>query len=228
MINSELLFISVTSDSQSTRFIFQIKPDAYDANNVISEARLSLFVKQCSTESNITITFIKDGSNIISTMLVPADYNGWIDFDISKAFQKWTARKSFGRIFRNISFIQNSCHQNRELAIEQLYFPYVTIGIMKRKTPPRQRRKSWTCNIDSSCCSRPIFLTFEELSWNWVLSPKGFWTNKCMGNCKKTTPHNNCCVPKELSSITLFYHDADYNLYRKKVENIIVKDCGCI
>ena len=214
-------------NNPSAKINFITKSATIEAESFITSAKLSLFKKPTITELDILTVFIKENNCIISSISVSKEYAGWLDFDITTAFQKWA--KMSNNSLKTLSLLCDNCKNDHlEISGEKQHAPYLLINVVKKKPSPRQRRKTWTCNEDASCCSRPVFVSFEDLSWKWVLSPQGFWTNKCMGNCKNAKPgKNSCCVPITLGSITMFYHDADYILYGKKIENIITKDCGC-
>ncbi|XP_065651510.1 growth/differentiation factor 8 [Hydra vulgaris] len=199
-----------------------IEPDS-----IITLAKMSVFITPTIGDSDFFSILIKENNNLVSSVSISKEYVGWIDMDITVAFQKWI--KYPKNVLKSLSLFCSNCNnQHINISSEKQHTPYFLAHVIKRKLP-RQRRKLWTCNEDASCCSRPFYVSFQDLKWNWVLSPKGFWTNKCMGKCKDGNLNNSgCCAPKTFGSITMFYHNGDYILYGKKIENIVTKDCGCL
>ncbi|XP_065647190.1 inhibin beta B chain-like isoform X2 [Hydra vulgaris] len=228
--NKEKTKIVVTAEkvlNSPTEIIITTSFNTIEAQSTISTAKLFFYKKPTISESDVLIVYVKLNGSVVSTISVSNKYTGWLDADVSAALQTWV-KYSNGKT-NSFSLICDNCNGNYfEVSSENLHIPYLVINILKVKQLPRQQRKRWSCNQDANCCSRPVYVSFEDLSWNWVLSPKGFWTNKCMGNCKDNKQGiNNCCIPIEHESITMFYYDNDYIFYAKKVNNIVTKECGC-
>ncbi|XP_065653646.1 inhibin beta B chain-like [Hydra vulgaris] len=202
------------------------KYNTIEADSVITSAIFSIYIKSFTIETDFIIIILKENNNIISSRPILKNSFGWIDFDVTLAFQKWT--RSSNSSLRSLFLSCNTCGNRLQISTEKQHTPYLHVSFFTKKGLPRERRKTWTCNESVSCCSRPVYISFEDINWRWVLSPKGFWTNKCMGKCDKENPDKStCCAPLTLGSITMYYHNGDYLVYGKKLENIVIKDCGC-
>nr|XP_042906095.1 inhibin beta chain [Parasteatoda tepidariorum] len=117
----------------------------------------------------------------------------------------------------------------------------------------RSRRHSRTCGeTPSNCCKKNLYVSFKDLGWgDWIIAPKGYYANFCMGNCigrRTYSSHHNfhshiieeyrnrnpyasiqpCCAPTKLSSMSLIYFDADMNIIKTDLPKMIVDECGCI
>lgn len=101
------------------------------------------------------------------------------------------------------------------------------------------------------CSRQPLFFDFQAVGWmDWILAPPGFQAYFCNGECKYPMPeHLNytnhatiqalvnsvnptvvptpCCVPTELSPITLLYYDVNGKVVLTNYHDMVVEGCGC-
>ncbi|KPM06703.1 Transforming growth factor beta like domain containing protein [Sarcoptes scabiei] len=117
----------------------------------------------------------------------------------------------------------------------------------------RSRRHAYDCEDGfRQCCRQSLYVNFEELGWNdWILYPRGYHANYCMGECVRShqTPdmmayfHSHvleeyriknpyasivpCCAPTRLSSISLIYFDENRNIIKADLPKMVVNECGC-
>jgi len=116
----------------------------------------------------------------------------------------------------------------------------------------RGRKKSKKKKGDRAQCKKhSLYVDFEEVGWNdWIVAPPGFKSHFCHGECLfpladhlNATNHaivqtmvnsvnpsavpRACCVPTELSPISMLYLDEYEKVVLKNYENMVVEGCGC-
>ncbi|CAH8864537.1 unnamed protein product [Trichobilharzia szidati] len=104
------------------------------------------------------------------------------------------------------------------------------------------------------CCTQPLSVKFADIGWdNWIIQPKAFQLNYCLGSCKITSAKGlhydvmdmilrknlsqfgniqpdeiqSCCHPTDLASMVVLYLDSNRELQLHRLHNIIVLGCGC-
>ncbi|XP_036604037.1 bone morphogenetic protein 4 isoform X1 [Trichosurus vulpecula] len=110
--------------------------------------------------------------------------------------------------------------------------------------PQRPRKKS------KNCRRHPLYVDFSDVGWNdWIVAPPGYHAFYCQGDCPfPLTDHLNstnhaivqtlvnsvnssipkaCCVPTELSAISMLYLDEYDKVVLKNYQEMVVEGCGC-
>lgn len=110
----------------------------------------------------------------------------------------------------------------------------------------RQRKK----HPRASCRRHPLYVDFSDVGWNeWIVAPPGYHAFYCHGECPfplaehlNSTNHaivqtlvnsvngqipRACCVPTELSPISLLYLDEYEKVILKNYQDMVVEGCGC-
>lgn len=107
-------------------------------------------------------------------------------------------------------------------------------------------------NDDETCQRRELVVDLAAIGWSeWIISPNSFHAHYCAGLCtfpmkKAVHPSNHatiqslvhalglyanvprpCCVPQDLSPLTLLYFDQDGNVVLKSYPSMIVESCAC-
>lgn len=101
------------------------------------------------------------------------------------------------------------------------------------------------------CQRRPLYVDFAEVGWSdWIVAPHGYEAYYCQGDCPFPLPdHLNgtnhaivqtlvnsvnpaavpkaCCVPTQLSPISMLYMDEQNNVVLKNYQDMMVTGCGC-
>ncbi|XP_035214218.1 inhibin beta chain-like [Stegodyphus dumicola] len=127
--------------------------------------------------------------------------------------------------------------------------PFLAIATETTEQRRRPKRHSRTCK--GHCCRQNLYVSFEDLGWSdWIIAPKGYYANFCMGNCKGPRSYDSfptfhthvieeyrsrnpyasihpCCAPTRLSPMSLIYFDPDLNIIKTDLPKMIVEDCGC-
>ena len=117
-------------------------------------------------------------------------------------------------------------------------------GRRSRKT--QRRRKA-----SLECRRHPMYVSFSEVGWmEWIVAPSGYQAHFCEGKCLfpisdylNTTNHaivqtlvnsvmpnkipRACCVPTELSPISMLYVDEHEKVVLKTYQDMTVNACGC-
>lgn len=117
----------------------------------------------------------------------------------------------------------------------------------KRAAEKKHKRKGRRDN----CRRHSLYVDFSDVGWNdWIVAPPGYHAYYCHGDCPfplpdhlNTTNHaivqtlvhsvnpsavpRACCVPTELSSISMLYIDEYDKVVLKNYHDMIVDACGC-
>nr|BAM95188.1 fusion proteins of collagen binding domain and bone morphogenetic protein 4 protein [Expression vector pBac-IE2-HsCBDBMP4-Puro] len=108
----------------------------------------------------------------------------------------------------------------------------------------RARKKNKNCRRHS------LYVDFSDVGWNdWIVAPPGYQAFYCHGDCPfpladhlNSTNHaivqtlvnsvnssipKACCVPTELSAISMLYLDEYDKVVLKNYQEMVVEGCGC-
>ncbi|KAG7255432.1 hypothetical protein CRUP_000174 [Coryphaenoides rupestris] len=114
--------------------------------------------------------------------------------------------------------------------------------------PPRKQRRKH--QHKASCRRHALYVDFSDVGWNeWIVAPPGYHAFYCQGECPfpladhlNSTNHaivqtlvnsvnsnipRACCVPTELSPISLLYLDEYEKVILKNYQDMVVEGCGC-
>ena len=111
-----------------------------------------------------------------------------------------------------------------------------------------RERRNIECDTNK-CCRRKLYISFKELGWdNWILQPRGFYTNYCKGKCfksstiparpgeqivlahlarRKWSKYAQCCTPTKFSGMSILYYDVGGYIFRKYIPDMIIEECAC-
>ncbi|XP_054851930.1 bone morphogenetic protein 2 [Eublepharis macularius] len=115
----------------------------------------------------------------------------------------------------------------------------------KRQAKHKQRKR-----LKSNCKRHPLYVDFNDVGWNdWIVAPPGYSAFYCHGECPfpladhlNSTNHaivqtlvnsvnskipKACCVPTELSAISMLYLDENEKVVLKNYQDMVVEGCGC-
>ncbi|XP_049789622.1 protein decapentaplegic-like [Schistocerca nitens] len=120
----------------------------------------------------------------------------------------------------------------------------------KRNGAPPSR-KSKRKDQRSTCRRHPLYVDFREVGWDdWIVAPPGYEAWYCHGDCPfPLSAHMNstnhavvqtlmnsmnpglvpkaCCVPTQLTSISMLYLDEESKVVLKNYHEMAVVGCGC-
>ncbi|XP_062379134.1 bone morphogenetic protein 4 [Sardina pilchardus] len=114
----------------------------------------------------------------------------------------------------------------------------------KRSPKPRGRKRNRNCRRHA------LYVDFSDVNWNdWIVAPPGYQAYYCHGDCPfpladhlNSTNHaivqtlvnsvntnipKACCVPTELSAISMLYLDEHDKVVLKNYQEMVVEGCGC-
>lgn len=118
----------------------------------------------------------------------------------------------------------------------------------KRSMGTRKHRRK---GRKDNCRRHALYVDFSDVGWNdWIIAPPGYNAYFCHGDCPfplpdhlNTTNHaivqtlvnsanpaavpRACCVPTELSPISMLYKDKYDNVVLKNYQDMVVEGCGC-
>lgn len=121
----------------------------------------------------------------------------------------------------------------------------------KAAAPQSKGRSSKPKTKTSMRCRRHrLFVDFKEVGWNdWIIAPSGYHAFYCSGECRfPLADHMNssshavvqtmlssvnarvpkaCCVPTDLSPVTMLYLDQHDTVVLKTYQDMVVEGCGC-
>ncbi|KAJ8355476.1 hypothetical protein SKAU_G00182700 [Synaphobranchus kaupii] len=115
----------------------------------------------------------------------------------------------------------------------------------KRQVRAKQRKKQ-----RANCRRHTLYVDFSDVGWNeWIVAPPGYHAFYCHGECPfpladhlNSTNHaivqnlvnsvntnipRACCVPTQLSPISLLYLDEYEKVILKNYQDMVVEGCGC-
>ncbi|GFY49001.1 bone morphogenetic protein 4 [Trichonephila inaurata madagascariensis] len=114
-------------------------------------------------------------------------------------------------------------------------------------SPKKHRKKGRKDN----CRRHALYVDFSDVGWNdWIIAPPGYNAYFCHGDCPFPLPDHlnstnhaivqtlvnsanptavprSCCVPTELSPISMLYKDKYDNVVLKNYQDMVVEGCGC-
>lgn len=121
---------------------------------------------------------------------------------------------------------------------------------MKRRKKQRTKQKN-SAAYRKYCKRHKLYFDFKEMAWSdWVVAPPGIQAYQCGGECSfplsgqmNATNHaiiqalvnsknanvvpSPCCVPTDLSPISLLYTDDKEKMIVKNYPDMVVEGCGC-
>ena len=124
-------------------------------------------------------------------------------------------------------------------------------GSRKRDTANSSRKKRRRKKKHRPCARHSLYVDFSDVGWNdWIVAPHGYDAFYCQGQCLfplaehlNATNHaivqtlansvnamlvpRTCCVPTQLSSISMLYVDKHDLVVLKSYPSMVVDACGC-
>lgn len=124
-------------------------------------------------------------------------------------------------------------------------------NMRQKRAASSQRRSHRRKNSQEICQRRPLYVDFSDVGWtDWIVAPPGYDAYYCYGDCPfplgehlNSTNHaivqnlvnsvnpsavpKACCVPTQLSSISMLYLDEENKVVLKNYQDMAVVGCGC-
>lgn len=136
-------------------------------------------------------------------------------------------------------------------AEEPVLVTYTDDGKSRKRSKRAAERKHKRKGRRDNCRRQSLYVDFSDVGWNdWIVAPPGYHAYYCHGDCPfplpdhlNTTNHaivqtlvnsvnpsavpRACCVPTELSSISMLYIDEYDKVVLKNYHDMVVEACGC-
>ncbi|KAF7239845.1 Bone morphogenetic protein 2 [Varanus komodoensis] len=158
-----------------------------------------------------------------------------------------SASKRHIRISRSLHRDDASWSQIRPLLVT---FGHDGKGHPLHKREKRQAKQKLRKRHKFNCKRHPLYVDFNDVGWNdWIVAPPGYGAFYCHGDCPfpladhlNSTNHaivqtlvnsvnskipKACCVPTELSAISMLYLDENEKVVLKNYQDMVVEGCGC-
>ncbi|XP_063003754.1 bone morphogenetic protein 4 [Elgaria multicarinata webbii] len=120
----------------------------------------------------------------------------------------------------------------------------------RRRRPKRSPKHARQRKNKKNCRRHALYVDFSDVGWNdWIVAPPGYQAFYCHGDCPfpladhlNSTNHaivqtlvnsvnasipKACCVPTELSAISMLYLDEYDKVVLKNYQEMVVEGCGC-
>ena len=135
--------------------------------------------------------------------------------------------------------------------LQPLLVTYTDDGKARHRTKRAAEKKHKRKGRRDNCRRQSLYVDFSDVGWNdWIVAPPGYHAYYCHGDCPfplpdhlNTTNHaivqtlvnsvnpsavpRACCVPTELSSISMLYIDEYDKVVLKNYHDMVVEACGC-
>ena len=155
------------------------------------------------------------------------------------------------RVSRSLHQDQDSWPQARPLLVTYGHDGRGDSVLHRREKRQAALRKQRRKNQHKAICKRHnLYVDFSDVGWNeWIVAPPGYHAFYCHGECPfpladhlNATNHaivqtlvnsvnsnipRACCVPTELSPISLLYLDEYEKVILKNYQDMVVEGCGC-
>nr|BAA89012.1 Pf-BMP2/4 [Ptychodera flava] len=132
-----------------------------------------------------------------------------------------------------------------------LLITYTDDGKRPTRSKRNSERKKGGRKLKPNCRRRSLYVDFSDVGWNdWIVAPPGYNAFYCDGECpfpladhlnstnhaivqtlvhsvKASAVPQACCVPTELSPISMLYLDEYDKVILKNYQEMVVEGCGC-
>ncbi|XP_054713932.1 growth/differentiation factor 8-like [Uloborus diversus] len=237
-------------------FPLYFKPSSSLLNSQIQSAQLWIYLRPTrhNLHKNITLHQIDISFGQLDviqlkkkTLDKKSKHGHWIVFEIKKTVNHWLkhSKENLGFILRSSALDTADLIGVDEKGKEMKSF--IEIKVEKQKHRRTKRMIGLNCEENADevrCCRYPLTVDFEEFGWDWIIAPKRYEANYCSGECPyvflQKYPHTHlvqqanpqgsagpCCAPRKMSSISMLYFDADYNIIYGMLPGMVVDRCGC-
>ncbi|XP_059153035.1 growth/differentiation factor 8-like [Physella acuta] len=172
---------------------------------------------------------------------------GWRKFKFTSVLKKELKNRN---TYGGLQLRADDGHGNNLLvhkATDTKQKPWLEIKIHKSKGKRRQKRSdTLICGEHTSetrCCRYPLYVSFAEFGWEWIIAPTHVKADYCSGECRMTmqdsTPNSwinqqvgrqtggPCCAPTKMSALPLLYFNNNMTIVYQILQNMKVEKCGC-
>lgn len=159
-------------------------------------------------------------------------------------------RRKHVRVSRSLHQDQDSWAQARPLLVTYGHDGRGDAVLHTRDKRQATLRKHRRKQNKANCRRHDLYVDFSDVGWNeWIVAPPGYHAFYCQGECPfpladhlNSTNHaivqtlvnsvnsnipRACCVPTDLSPISLLYLDEYEKVILKNYQDMVVEGCGC-
>uniref|UniRef100_A0A0N4ZI53 TGF_BETA_2 domain-containing protein n=1 Tax=Parastrongyloides trichosuri TaxID=131310 RepID=A0A0N4ZI53_PARTI len=125
---------------------------------------------------------------------------------------------------------------------------YTTLVINTKRKKIRTKRSEQTSRCKTKvdgCCKRNLRINFDNIGWNFIVSPKEIVANYCEGKChpygvytsigsalyalhnSNLFDHKSCCFPSVFNDLNISIFREGSIVETKVIKDILVKKCDC-
>lgn len=122
-------------------------------------------------------------------------------------------------------------------------------------SPPPRECQPKSPQRGQHCCPFELWITFAKVGWDWILFPQYYNAKYCEGPCgyaytrnriydrlktfhsiyemkksggEEKKVHQACCVPTDLSQVSVLYVDSEQNVVYTQLQEMMVEECQCM
>ncbi|XP_060842318.1 LOW QUALITY PROTEIN: growth/differentiation factor 8-like [Rhopalosiphum padi] len=256
--NRNLLYFTISEQKGQnpiTKAILWLYKRRWDVVNDDSVAIIDVFRINPNNMHQLFVSSIKRAMNTVELSWVPIQLQRRISSDWLKTTdgaKNLTLMVDVYYLNKNTTLFRTPFVTDATERQNMTVIPYLEWQIREDQQFRARRStfgKYWlNCNETSAvtqCGRYPLIVDFEELGWDWIIAPKKFEANYCMGECSsELSKYNNhtqlsqltnksvahadpCCTPDKLYDKLVLYHDEDFNIIVKSLPNMVVNSCNC-
>uniref|UniRef100_A0A2C9KD88 TGF-beta family profile domain-containing protein n=1 Tax=Biomphalaria glabrata TaxID=6526 RepID=A0A2C9KD88_BIOGL len=225
----------------------------------VRSAKLWIYIRKAELQRpylllTVRRIFLEQGTNVILKFVYSSKINvskafGWKRIELRDIVVDWMKHPLFdiGLQIR----AENDKGQNLVVLpptddIDKGYEPWLDIKIQEVRSNSRHKRSdSLVCSgntTENRCCRYPLYVSFIDFGWEWIIAPTHVKADYCSGECRMTmqdnTPYSwvnqqlpgsagSCCSPIKMSALPLLYFDENHNILYQILQNMKVEKCGC-
>ena len=179
--------------------------------------------------------------------------NHGIEVEVLDSRGRPSGHRNF-RIARSVTEQGDLEDETRWFEERPLIVTYTDDGRQKRaagRSTSSRERNNRKRRLKPNCRRHPLYVDFTSVGWNsWIVAPAGYQAYYCQGECPfplvdhlNATNHaivqtlvnsaspqlapKACCVPTDLSPISMLYLDESDAVILKNYQDMVVEGCGC-
>lgn len=203
---------------------------------------------------NVTLKGIVE-KKFLESRLIDIKSSGSEDIDFTNLVQEWidNEERNYGiELTSSTHNISSNASNSLETSISPnsfvLEFKASVQPILKRVERQAARRDCTKGDGETRCCRFTTYISFKDIGWDdWILAPPGYEAHYCDGSCphgfkvantfasiQSILHHKHkadipapCCVPTELSPLTILHYDEHGQYTFSDHPDMIVEDCRC-
>lgn len=204
--------------------------DGITSGSKLLEAQFRLYKKALdlpTPNQNISIkafydeqTLCRASSELQSSIEVSADYEGWIELNVTNIFTKWIKGFETHQSLCIVATAKRTLDTSRVFHInDEEHKPFITgyfeglnhLKVRRTKRtvvkPPRSSRvenpfgRHRHDNFRYPCKIHTLYVSFKDLKYDWILAPTGFNAFFCGGECNFPLLHMNATSHAQIQTL---------------------------